>query len=274
MAGDWIKIEKATMDKPEVFEMAEYLKIDPDAIAGKLMRVWGWFDDHSEDGSATVTVRALLDRLTGVTGFTDSMEAVGWLLIESGQMRLPNFNRHNGQTAKNRCSTNRRMAKSRTKENKCDDSTVTNVTADRNKCDDSTVTNVTTGRNKNRNQRREEKRRVKKEAIASCPASPDVLAELWAGSPKASRERSSHKQVADAWTKIKVGDRPSIETLCQALEAWKTTKKWRDGFSEGLHLWITNRQWENIPTPEAETPSGTRVVQFGGRTGKVIKIES
>ena len=261
MAGDWIKIEKATMDKPEVFEMAEYLKLDPDAVAGKLMRVWGWFDDHSEDGSATVTVRALLDRLTGVTGFTDSMEAVGWLVVDGDTMTLPNFGRHNGQTAKARALTAKRVSKSKGKSNA--KGNAVSVT--------STVTSTVTSPLA---EKRREEKSIKKEAIASCPASPDVLAEIWAGSPKASRERSSHKQVADAWTKIKVGDRPSIETLCQALEAWKTTKKWRDGFSEGLHLWIKNRQWENIPTPEAETPSGTRVVQFGGRTGRVIKLES
>jgi len=261
MAGDWIKIEKATMDKPEVFEMAEYLKLDPDAVAGKLMRVWGWFDDHSEDGSATVTVRALLNRLTGVTGFTDSMEAVGWLVVDGDTMTLPNFGRHNGQTAKARALTAKRVSKSKGKSNA--KGNAVSVT--------STVTSTVTSPLA---EKRREEKSIKKEAIASCPASPDVLAEIWAGSPKASRERSSHKQVADAWTKIKVGDRPSIETLCQALEAWKTTKKWRDGFSEGLHLWIKNRQWENIPTPEAETPSGTRVVQFGGRTGRVIKLES
>ena len=45
MAGDWLKFEKVTMDKPEVFEMAGILGIDPDAVVGKLLRVWSWFDD-------------------------------------------------------------------------------------------------------------------------------------------------------------------------------------------------------------------------------------
>jgi len=261
MAGDWIKFEKATLHKPEVFEMASDLGIDPDAVIGKLLRVWDWFDDQSSDGNAPVTVRALLDRYSGVTGFTDSMEAVGWLVVDGDTMTLPNFGRHNGQTAKARALTAKRVSKSKGKSNA--KGNAVSVT--------STVTSTVTSPLA---EKRREEKSIKKEAIASCPASPDVLAEIWAGSPKASRERSSHKQVADAWTKIKVGDRPSIETLCQALEAWKTTKKWRDGFSEGLHLWIKNRQWENIPTPEAETPSGTRVVQFGGRTGRVIKLES
>ena len=32
MAGDWIKFEIATPDKPEVWEIAESLDIDPDAV--------------------------------------------------------------------------------------------------------------------------------------------------------------------------------------------------------------------------------------------------
>jgi len=39
MAGDWIKLEHTTPDKPEVFAMADTLGIDPDAVTGKLCRV-------------------------------------------------------------------------------------------------------------------------------------------------------------------------------------------------------------------------------------------
>jgi len=110
-----MKFEKSTLDKPEVFEMAEMLDIDPDAVVGKLLRVWNWFDDQSHNGDAPVTVRALLDRYTGVTGFTQSMESVGWLSVDGKTMSLPNFDRHNGQTSKNRALTAKRMAKSRSK---------------------------------------------------------------------------------------------------------------------------------------------------------------
>lgn len=122
MAGDWLKFEKATLDKPEVFEMAAELGIDPDAVIGKLLRVWNWFDDQSQDGNAPVTVMALLDRYAGVTGFMQAMEDVGWLEVGREQMYLPNFGRHNGQTSKARAMAARRTAKSRVK---CNDDTVT-----------------------------------------------------------------------------------------------------------------------------------------------------
>jgi len=124
MAGDWIKIEHALPDKPEVMEMATELGIDPDAIVGKLIRIWTWFDNHTDDGNANVTVRALLNRYTGVTNFVTAMENVGWIAESNGRLILNHFDRHNGQTAKNRVNTNRRVAKSRA----CNARSVTDVT--------------------------------------------------------------------------------------------------------------------------------------------------
>lgn len=117
MAGDWIKMEKITPDKPEVYAIANLLNIDPDAVFGKLFRVWSWFDDHSEIGNAPSVTKMLLDRITGVTGFADAMIDAGWMIEDDGQLLLPNFNRHNGQTAKNRALTAKRVSKTRNKSN-------------------------------------------------------------------------------------------------------------------------------------------------------------
>lgn len=120
----------------------------------------------------------------------------------------------------------------------------------------------------------ETKEPIKKEAIASCPKS-DEWESLWNLSPKESRERSSKRQVKTEWGKIKVSDRPNIIEAMGALEAWKLSEKWKDGFAEGLHLWIKNRQWENIPTTTEEPvePTGTRRIEIGGRVGHIIKFE-
>jgi len=122
MAGDWIKFEKATLDKPEVYEMAGILGIDPDAVIGKLLRVWDWFDDQSLDGYAPVTLAAQLNRNTGYAGFTEAMKQVGWMIQEGSKISIPNFQRHNGETAKQRALSAKRMAKKRSKS---DDGSVT-----------------------------------------------------------------------------------------------------------------------------------------------------
>jgi hypothetical protein len=117
MAGDWLKIEVSLPDKPEVWEMAGILSIDPDAIVGKLLKVWRWFDAHTESGNASGVTFALVDSKAGVTGFAEAMSFVGWLIQEGRELRLPNFDRHNGKTAKNRALTAKRVASHKNKSN-------------------------------------------------------------------------------------------------------------------------------------------------------------
>jgi len=110
MAGDWIKFELTTLDKPEVCQIADLADIDPDAVVGKLMRVWGWFDQQTENGNAPSVSKKLLDRLVGVIGFCEHMKSVAWMIELDGVISLPHFDRHNGKTAKNRLLTAKRVA--------------------------------------------------------------------------------------------------------------------------------------------------------------------
>lgn len=125
MAGDWIKFEAGTPDKPEVWQIAEDLNIDPDAVVGKLLRVWAWFDQQTENGNAPIVSRLLLDRLVGVTGFCNSVIGAGWMQIDGDQLVLTNFDRHNGKTAKNRALTAKRVANHKAKTNAGINETVT-----------------------------------------------------------------------------------------------------------------------------------------------------
>ena len=45
-----MKLELATIDKPEILRIARALGIDRDAALGKVVRVWAWFNQHSVDG--------------------------------------------------------------------------------------------------------------------------------------------------------------------------------------------------------------------------------
>lgn len=117
MATDWIKVEVNTPDKPEVIAITAKMGWDDaDLTVGKLVRVWRWFDQHTVDGNAPSVTFALLDRLTGVVGFAKAMSEVGWLDQNEDGISLPNFGYHNGQTAKNRCQTAKRVAKHRSKD--------------------------------------------------------------------------------------------------------------------------------------------------------------
>ena len=134
--------------------MAEVLKIESDSVVGKLLRVWIWADQNSVDGNGVTVSDAFIDRLTGRKGFARAMRVCGWLEGENGCLSFPGFERHNGSTAKERASTNRRVAKHR-------------------KCNGVSVTKTVT---------REEKRREEKNTPAECsPIPPEGVVEFSLG---------------------------------------------------------------------------------------------
>lgn len=111
MAGEWLKMECATPDKPEVFAITAQMGWDdPDLAVGKLFRVWRWFDQQTVDGNARGVTPALLDRIAGATGFAQAMLDVSWLLVSEAGLQLANFDKHNGATAKGRAQTAKRVS--------------------------------------------------------------------------------------------------------------------------------------------------------------------
>lgn len=116
MAGDWIKMELTLPDKPEVHYIANALKLDPDAVIGKLLRVWAWFDMHTENGNALGVTFSLVDRLTSVAGFGEAMQFAGWLEQRDKVLCMVNFDRHTSESAKKRALTAKRQRKFRNAE--------------------------------------------------------------------------------------------------------------------------------------------------------------
>ena len=84
--ADWLKIEVTTVDKPEVHLIAAKLNIDPDAVVGKLIRVWAWFDQHTISGNDSRVTAALLNRVACHAAFCEAMVSVGWLNDFGGSM--------------------------------------------------------------------------------------------------------------------------------------------------------------------------------------------
>jgi hypothetical protein len=111
MAGDWIKLEHATADKPEVFRISETLSIAPEHALGCLIRIWVWADQQIEKGNALSVTETTIDRIARVTGFGEAMTNAGWLVVTETEVLFPNFDRHNGQTSKTRALTAKRVAK-------------------------------------------------------------------------------------------------------------------------------------------------------------------
>lgn len=124
MYEEWIKYEKITADKPEVYQMAEILRIDTHGVVGRLLIVWSWFDDYTEDGTASDTMIRALDAKTR-KGFCHAMSAVGWMRIEGGTISVCNYDKHNGASAKKRAGDRKRKQKSRGASSFCHSNVVT-----------------------------------------------------------------------------------------------------------------------------------------------------
>lgn len=113
--ADWIKVEHITPDKQEVHQMAEILGIDPDAVLGKLLRVWIWADQNTVDGQVSVRTLSALDRVAHCTGFGAALLEADWLMLQDKIYVFSNFTRHNSESAKKRAKNNKYQRTSRSK---------------------------------------------------------------------------------------------------------------------------------------------------------------
>lgn len=121
MAGDWIKMETELPEKPEVVKLSAILGIDRFSVVGRLHRFWSWWNKHSRNGHADGVTETFLDDLVILPGFSDALRKVDWLEARSGSLSIPRFDRHNGQSAKERSLATERKRMSR----QCHDSNVT-----------------------------------------------------------------------------------------------------------------------------------------------------
>ena len=109
MAGDWIKMRADLQTHPKVVRIASALKADKLRVIGGLHAVWCLFDTHSEDGALDGYTYEVIDDEIRWQGFSAAMDSVGWLsAIGDGSSALPEFDEHNGQSAKRRAQETKR----------------------------------------------------------------------------------------------------------------------------------------------------------------------
>lgn len=195
-----------------------------DTIIGKCFRVWRWFDQHTANGHArgvtNVTLLSLIGQSDDSEKFLNCMVEVGWLVENDDGITLPNFDYHNGETAKSRALATKRKQKQRSKSH--DD-----VTEESRPDRDKSVT-------------REEKRR---EEVKQIPSSPVGFGEFWAAYPK----KKAKGDAIRAWSKLKPDQSLKTEIM-SAIEKAKRSDDWtKDGGQYIPHpaSWLNGRRWED-----------------------------
>jgi len=121
MAGDWIKMRTNLAEDPAVVRLASGLNLDRFAIVGRLHKIWSWANEHSIDGLDVPVDAQFLDSLVATPGFAEQLRRVGWLSGRDGSLTIPNFLRHNGESAKARALDTARKRNVRKASGKCPD---------------------------------------------------------------------------------------------------------------------------------------------------------
>lgn len=230
MAGDWLKVEKSLPEKPEVWQMAGILDLDPDAVVGKLIRVFSWFDEHTENGNAPSVTEKLLDRLVGVTGFTQALRETGWLFTQGDEIALRNFTRHNGKTAKTRASGQKRQEKYR------NDKVTVKASLEK---------------------RREENSNNKKNTKKNSPRKThDGFEKFYAEYP-----RKSNRQAAEqAWNKLSPSDDLQV-TITQDIENRVSSGHWDLSAKDYIphpSTYLNQKRWTDEITPRGNSHAQNR----------------
>lgn len=102
MAGEWIPMRIDLADDPAVIMIAGLLGVDEYAVVGRLHRLWVWVNRHLTSGHAPGVTEQWIDRFLATPGFAAAMRKAGWLLVRTGAVEFPNFERWNSQGAKRR----------------------------------------------------------------------------------------------------------------------------------------------------------------------------
>ena len=113
MRRPWIKVEVSTPDKPEICAIASRLRMDEDAVVGKLIRLWSWAELNRVNPNDLSVTKEFLDKLVSKKGFSEAMILSGWLGMEGERLFFPKFGKHNGEDSKVRGLTAKRVEKHR-----------------------------------------------------------------------------------------------------------------------------------------------------------------
>jgi hypothetical protein len=114
MAADWIKMRVDLQSHPKVVRILSATSTDKFRVIGGLLAVWCVFDTHSTDGVLHGYTPETMDHVIGWEGFTRAMESVGWMAFDGLQtLSLPEFDTHNGQSAKRRAEDQKRKKNDR-----------------------------------------------------------------------------------------------------------------------------------------------------------------
>jgi hypothetical protein len=112
MAGDWIPYDLSLPTKREVQLIAKATRLSRFEVMGRLMTFWGWASGETSDGELPGLGLSDLEKLVGFKkNFWNSIVKVGWILVKTDGLFLPNAEHWITKGAKARLQKNRRQSR-------------------------------------------------------------------------------------------------------------------------------------------------------------------
>lgn len=108
-AKPWIKMRTDLWDDPRTSALCDALDADEARVIGGLYRLWSIADSHSTDGRLPWWSESMVDRKCGIAGFGKALQSVGWIIVDDNDVTIPDFEVHNGQSAKSRAQNSLRQ---------------------------------------------------------------------------------------------------------------------------------------------------------------------
>lgn len=118
MAGDWMKVEKLTPDKPEIAILARKLGTSKGEAFLNWFRVYSWADGITCPGFVPHLSLEDADELSRAAPGTCAALAstqIGWLSAGDDGIHFRNWERHNGKSAKSRALETEKKREQRSK---------------------------------------------------------------------------------------------------------------------------------------------------------------
>lgn len=115
---DWIKVRSDVDRCEEVIRLSLALNVSVFEAVGLCVVFWAWADRNTDDGYLPKCTPEVVDQAIGRMGFAVKLIEVGWLLVDGKGLIVPNFDRHMGESAKQRALHAERSRRWREKHNK------------------------------------------------------------------------------------------------------------------------------------------------------------
>lgn len=293
----WMKVDETLCDHPKVLIVAEALKLDKDAVTGKLIRLWTWALNNREDGCLARqdagTITEIMRFKGKATRLMDALVTAGFLDVTDDGWSIHNWTDYAGTFVEKRAAAVERKQRERQRK-KCDKSVThsnENSANDAHEQRDISVTETGQARDENVNVTLLEKEKEKEKEIYTTAASARAHTHAYAREETPLRD-NRYAALIDTYTlNIRMPSPIEAESISQwmddmppdvidfaikqaalsGIRSWRGVEtillRWKEiGVKALAEAEAAQREWANRGQPQSKTPAP----RTQGTLGRVI----